>query len=329
MGVSSIYLHRDPNVHKGQFGRLLVIAGSKKYTGSPIFNAMAALRAGCDLVTIATTERSALVAASYAPDIITYQLKGDYLSANHVNEILSLIENDHITAVVMGGGLGWADEVFNAIESLIYHITPMNLPLVLDAEALRCIGRRKLKFDGRGKTILTPNRNEILDLLPVILGSDEGATPESSNEQNADPPAGRADPGHQPVDDRPLDRARMTERANIKTLQEEEKVKEMITKLALQYNSIILLKGHTDFISDGQHVAENSSGSPFMTKGGFGDTLAGICGALLPRGIDPFQAAQVAAYINGKAGEIAAEQKGESLLASDIFETLPQVLKSV
>lgn len=320
MQLTSIYGKRNPTVHKGQFGRLLIIAGSKKYTGSPIFNAMAALRAGCDLVTVAAPERSAFVAASYAPDIITYPLKGDYLSIEYIDEILSLIESDHITAVVMGGGLGRNDEVFNAIESLI---TPMNLPMVLDAEALRCIGQRKLQFDGRGKTILTPNRNEILDLLPVILGSDSAGwrrtTPESAFTQNTDPGLSSA---------RWRNSARMTVKTNEKVLPNEEKIKELITKVSIRSNSIILLKGHTDLISDGREVVENSSGSPFMTKGGFGDTLAGICGALLARGIDAFPAAQAAAYINGKAGELAAKEKGEGLVASDIFYHIPQVLIS-
>ena len=57
-----------------------------------------------------------------------------------------------------------------------------------------------------------------------------------------------------------------------------------------------------------------------MTKGGFGDTLAGIAGALLARGVAPFYAAAAAAYINGRAGELAVEEKGEGVLASDMFD---------
>jgi NAD(P)H-hydrate epimerase len=88
-----------------------------------------------------------------------------------------------------------------------------------------------------------------------------------------------------------------------------------------------LLKGKTDIISDGKEVALNKTGSPFMTKGGTGDTLAGIAGALLARGIPPFEAGQAAAYINGIAGELAAKKFGEGLMATDLIEAIPEAIK--
>ena len=73
-------------------------------------------------------------------------------------------------------------------------------------------------------------------------------------------------------------------------------------------------------------MALNKTGSPLMTVGGMGDTLAGICGALLARGISPFEAGQAAAYINGLAGERAGKKLGESLTATDLIEAIPEVL---
>jgi NAD(P)H-hydrate epimerase len=64
-----------------------------------------------------------------------------------------------------------------------------------------------------------------------------------------------------------------------------------------------------------------------MTKGGFGDTLTGICGALLARGAEPFDAACAAAWINGIAGELAAKKSGEGTLASDVFEFIPAAIR--
>ena len=64
-----------------------------------------------------------------------------------------------------------------------------------------------------------------------------------------------------------------------------------------------------------------------MTKGGFGDSLAGILGAILARGIDGFKAAKAAAFINGKAGQLAGEECTEGVLASDIFNFIPLVIK--
>jgi hydroxyethylthiazole kinase-like uncharacterized protein yjeF len=108
-------------------------------------------------------------------------------------------------------------------------------------------------------------------------------------------------------------------------LPEEEKIK-MVKAEAARLKTTILLKGKTDIISDGKEVALNKTGSPYLTKGGTGDTLAGICGALMARGIDPFTAAQAAAYINGKAGEIVTQRLKEGLLATELIEAIPEVL---
>ncbi|MEM5828285.1 MAG: NAD(P)H-hydrate dehydratase [Candidatus Aenigmatarchaeota archaeon] len=102
-----------------------------------------------------------------------------------------------------------------------------------------------------------------------------------------------------------------------------EKVKEVAKK----YNAIIVLKGYIDVISDGKRVAINKTGSNYMTKGGFGDILAGICGAFLARKVDSFIAACAATYINGKLGEIVCKRFKESVIASDVFNYFDKVIK--
>lgn len=84
----------------------------------------------------------------------------------------------------------------------------------------------------------------------------------------------------------------------------------------------ILLKGSVDIISDGDRTSLNTTGNPYMTKGGTGDTLAGICGSLLAQGIEPFTAACAAAYINGKAGDLAAKDRKQSFMASDLVDNI-------
>jgi NAD(P)H-hydrate epimerase len=112
---------------------------------------------------------------------------------------------------------------------------------------------------------------------------------------------------------------------DVKSKNEKERT-EAVKEAAQKLKTTILLKGLTDIISNGKEVALNYTGSGYMTKGGCGDTLAGICGALLARGIDPFLTAQAGAYINGKAGEIVAQRKKEGLLATDLIEAIPEVL---
>ena len=108
-------------------------------------------------------------------------------------------------------------------------------------------------------------------------------------------------------------------------LPEEEKIK-MVCQEAARLKTTILLKGPTDIISNGKEVALNRTGSPLLTVGGTGDTLAGVAGALMARGLSPLEAGQAAAYINGLAGELAGKKLGESLTATDLIEEIPNVL---
>ena len=93
-----------------------------------------------------------------------------------------------------------------------------------------------------------------------------------------------------------------------------------------KYNSTILLKGHIDIISDGTRIKRNATGNEAMAVGGTGDVLSGITGTLLAKGMSPFDAARVAAYINGKAGDIARSRLGHSLTATDVIDCIPEVL---
>ncbi len=109
-------------------------------------------------------------------------------------------------------------------------------------------------------------------------------------------------------------------------LPHEDRVK-IVQEEAARLGTIILLKGKWDIISDGKEVAISKAGSPYLSKGGTGDTLAGICGAFLARGINPFTAAQAAAYINSLAGDAAAKKLGESVSPIDLIESISEVIR--
>jgi len=106
----------------------------------------------------------------------------------------------------------------------------------------------------------------------------------------------------------------------------EEKINIVLNE-AKKRNITILLKGATDIISNGKNVYLNKTGSPYMTKGGTGDTLAGICAGLLARGLDTLTAACAGAYVNGKAGETASKTLKESFMATDLISSIPKVIK--
>jgi ADP-dependent NAD(P)H-hydrate dehydratase / NAD(P)H-hydrate epimerase len=106
----------------------------------------------------------------------------------------------------------------------------------------------------------------------------------------------------------------------------DEQLAELVQNQAASLGISIILKGKTDFISNGTDVAWNNTGNALMTKGGTGDTLAGIVGALLARGVDMFDAACAAAYINGAAGDLAGSRRGEAVTAMDLIDEIPNVL---
>lgn len=100
-----------------------------------------------------------------------------------------------------------------------------------------------------------------------------------------------------------------------------------VKKTAATLGATVLLKGPVDIISDGKRVKLNFTGNPGMTTGGTGDVLSGIAGAFLAQKADSFEAAVAAAFVNGAAGDFIFEELGAHMVASDILQQLPIVLK--
>lgn len=271
--VKKLYPKREPWAHKGQFGKLLIIGGSKLYSGSPALAALAAIRSGCDLATVAAPQRAADIVAGFGPDLITHPLKGDWLAPAHLKECLELEKN--ATAAVIGGGINRHSQTLDLVRRFLQKTS---LPCVVDADALHAI-LRAMALKLKPNFLLTPHAREF-EVLTDMLPS-----------QN------------------------MSRRA------------EQVRSLAERLGCTVLLKGHIDVISDGSSIATNQTGNPYMTKGGTGDTLAGIAGAFLARGHSTLLSGCAAAYINGLAGDLAAQELGESLMALDLVDAIPKVLK--
>jgi len=96
---------------------------------------------------------------------------------------------------------------------------------------------------------------------------------------------------------------------------------------ALERSCVLLLKGHDTVITDGSRVKVNRTGNPGMATGGTGDVLSGIIGAFLAQGADSFLAAAAGAYVHGLAGDAVHKRKGFHMVASDLIEALPDILK--
>jgi NAD(P)H-hydrate epimerase len=100
-----------------------------------------------------------------------------------------------------------------------------------------------------------------------------------------------------------------------------------VYKRAKEYSITILLKGHTDIISDGERVAINKIHNCAMTVGGTGDILSGLTAGILTK-MKSYEASILGVYFNGVAGNLAYDKVGLHMIATDLLECLPNAMKS-
>ncbi|MGZ4939023.1 MAG: NAD(P)H-hydrate dehydratase [Halobacteriota archaeon] len=159
-GPGDLLIHRRPDSHKGENGRVLVIGGGP-YVGAPTLSAMAAMRASVDIVTIASPR--ARIIAEFSPNFIIKQVGSDRIALSEV-EVLRALIKEH-DAVVLGPGLGDAPETIQAVSKLI----PACQNLTLDADGLRALPLSEYEA---GRIIVTPHRGEFARLTGETLPSD-------------------------------------------------------------------------------------------------------------------------------------------------------------
>ena len=147
---------RLPEAHKGNFGMLLVIGGSNVFSGAPALAAMAALRTGVDVATIAAPKKTATTISSMSPALITVKLKGKHLNSSNISSLKEHLES--ATAVVLGPGLGLHNESKDATKEIIEQLEQTRTPLLLDADGLKAFAEFKRKLDC--PLVLTPHARE-------------------------------------------------------------------------------------------------------------------------------------------------------------------------
>ena len=102
--------------------------------------------------------------------------------------------------------------------------------------------------------------------------------------------------------------------------------------MAQTYDATVLLKGAATLIceanDDGEPMRLVDGGNPGMATAGAGDVLSGVIGAFLARGLPANRAANAGGFVHAAAGDLAAARIGmEGLIASDILEAVPEVMK--
>ena len=156
---------RPADSHKGDYGHLLLVAGSRGRTGAAHLSAMAALRSGAGLVTIAVPESCQSLLAAMAPEYMTLAIpeRGD--DGLDPDAAAMLLDHRH-DVMALGPGLGTAPGTVSLVRTLVER---SGVPLVLDADALNAFAAdpdRLVGTDGR-EVIITPHPGEFARLAGV------------------------------------------------------------------------------------------------------------------------------------------------------------------
>lgn len=156
---------RSTGAHKGEFGHLLLVAGSRGKAGAAILAARAAVRGGAGLVTVATVESAWPALASAVPEAMSLPGAEDASGGLHFSalaELLAAARSRNVLAV--GPGLGGSPGTVQLIRSLVQEAK--DLPLVLDADGLNAFAGELAELaKRRAVTILTPHPGELGRLL--------------------------------------------------------------------------------------------------------------------------------------------------------------------
>jgi ADP-dependent NAD(P)H-hydrate dehydratase / NAD(P)H-hydrate epimerase len=153
---------RAADSHKGDFGRLTLVAGSTGKTGAAYLAAMAALRSGAGLVTVATPASCLSVIASMGPTFMTLDLPEDG-GMVRVAAVDRVLEQTH-DVVACGPGLGRSANVAEFVRQLLDRAT---CPLVLDADAITVLADDPGRLTGSEErdVIITPHPGEMARLV--------------------------------------------------------------------------------------------------------------------------------------------------------------------
>lgn len=286
--------NRKNDSHKGNNGKVLIVGGSKDYYGAPAISAKAAIATGVDLTYIYTPKNVALAIKSFSEDFIVQESKGDYLSLEDLDDILELASK--VDAVLLGPGSSQMEETGKLFNVLAMKI---DKPLVLDADALKMVDLSLVSK--KEDLIITPHLSEFKSFFKNVSKEDMDQFEKF---------------------------VKLDDKENLDFRKVNDKI-DSIHRITKNIEGSVILKGKYDFIFNGNRLKINRTGNPGMTVGGTGDALAGICLSLLSQGLNSFDAALLAPYLNGKAGDLAYEAQGYGFGAQDLTQYLGAVMSDL
>ena len=167
MRLPAQLLRRNPNVHKNQFGHVLVLAGSRTMLGAAALTGLSAMRAGAGLVTLGTPESLNLTLQRKISSVLMTlplaQTREQSLSLAAYGEIQKKL--NHFNTIAIGPGLSDHPSTRKLILKVIASV---NRPLVIDADALNALaGNLQALLKIKNAKILTPHPGEMARLMGV------------------------------------------------------------------------------------------------------------------------------------------------------------------
>ncbi|HTP51744.1 MAG TPA: NAD(P)H-hydrate dehydratase [Anaeromyxobacteraceae bacterium] len=269
---------RGLEAHKGDAGRVLVVAGSPGKTGAAHLALRGALRGGAGLVTLAARPEVMPFALVGVPEAMNHPLPGQGpLGRSDLAELVAAAKD--ADSIVIGPGIPRGPETGPLIRDLLERA---QLPAVLDADALNAFAEHPGLVASVARwapVVMTPHPGEMARLLGTS------------------------------VEEVQADRLEVAQRKS------------------REWGAVVILKGARTVVADPDSVpAVILTGNPGMATGGTGDVLAGLAGALLGSHLPIRDAARAAAWVHGRAGDLAARRLGQrGLAAGDVAEALGAV----
>jgi len=352
---------RSADTHKGDYGKVLVIAGSENMIGAPALAALAALRTGAGLVRIAAPKEIIPAVLTLCPQATAFPW-----SATKIKDLLAFA--DEHDALAVGPGLGSGTAVRRLILELLER---HHGPMIFDADALNVLsGLEPSEWPKRrnwGNIVLTPHMGEYMRLISAVMkrGANVSLAPSTAVLAEAALNAGAQPAGASAKKTKSLvetDDAPSTADGVALDLPEQSaenppsspsdadpavpienqksgggKIENppppdrtpLAELLARGTGTIVVLKGHRTVITDGHQSTINLTGNPAMATAGSGDVLTGMIAALIGQKMSPLDAAILGAHVHGQAADVARHDiapHAVGLLSTDIIAHIPEAL---
>jgi len=152
------------SLHKGECGRVAVFGGCVMYTGAPYFAAISALKSGADLVHVFCEKDAGTVIKSYSPELIVHPVLDQEYGIEDIEVWLPRLH-----CVLLGPGLGRNQSTLGRMSLVLEKAKNLNLPIVVDADALWQVNQNPALVQGYPKAVLTPNAMEFSRLVKAVL----------------------------------------------------------------------------------------------------------------------------------------------------------------